>query len=77
MKIRAGGTSELVKTKEAFEDNYTEATTFRHRGGGGISISAYNGGTFTNEWQRIEILQNFTAYDLNKDFWKKWNLCFD
>lgn len=77
MKIRADGTSALVKTEEAFNENYTESTTFRHRGSGGISISAYPSGTLTNEWQRIEIQQNFTAYDLNKDFWKKWNLCFD
>ena len=77
MKIRADGTSELVKTEEAFNENYTEATTFRHRGGGGISISAYPSGTLTNQWQRIEIQQNFTAFDLNKDFWKRWNLCFN
>ncbi len=76
MKIRPGGVTALVSTEAAFKENYTDAETFKHQYGS-ISTTVHSGGVFTNEWQRIEIYKTFTAFDLNKDFWNKWNLCFD
>lgn len=76
MKLRPNTTA-LTTTEAAFNKNYYgEAESFKHQFGS-VSASIFSGMTATEEWTRFEFLKSFTDYDINDNFWTKWNLCFD
>lgn len=78
MKIRADGIGAGLKAEDDFLENYSDADTFEFNNGN-IYASIASKGQFkvTNEWQRVEILKTFSAFDINNDFWTSWHVCFD
>lgn len=77
IKIRPK-TTDLTKTKEAFEENYL-AATFSHHGEGDVRLTILGSGKkeISEDWQRIEIMCTFFSEDVEDGLWEAWNLCFD
>ena len=78
VRIRAAGVTDKVKEMDDFLENYySESQNFMNNGKGQISRNLCSDGIATKEWQRVEFQLTFNEPDVNKEFWSKWNLCFD